>query len=29
MHSIYQYYKVNTKYNKDYDRNKELPNIQY
>ena len=28
-HSIYQYAKVNNKYKKDYDRNKESPYIQY
>ena len=28
-HSIYQYVKVKKKYMKDYDKNKELPYLQY
>ena len=28
-HSVYQYAKANNKYMKDYDKNKELPYIQY
>ena len=28
-HSIYQYAKANTKYMKDYDKNKELSYLQY
>ena len=28
-HSIYRYVKANTKYIKDYDKNKESPNLQY
>ena len=28
-HSIYRYSKANNKYKKDYDKNKELSNLQY
>ena len=28
-HSVYQYAKANNKYMKDYDKNKELPYVQY
>ena len=28
-HSIYRYAKVNTKYMKDYDKNKEMPCLHY